>query len=404
VISDNYGGYMLHSVLTKFFIIVYFLLVVGCQTTSIKSTNSPVFSELYLDEIFIGNQEFLIETENDVFAIDNEMQKMVADKLLPIRDNKKRAKKLLQHIFSKDNVDLAYQSSANLTASQTYHSQKANCMSLTIMAYSLAKEAGLDVKFQDVKVPEYWIRNGQYNMLTGHVNLVLTEPKSHNKEIIYGKKILQIDFDPDLVKKSFPKRVVNKQTVLAMFYNNKGAHALVDRNYSLAYAYLKQATLVDPSYSAAWGNLGILYKLNNHIEFAIKTYEHAVSINGENLTALSNLSFLLARTNKFEKAQEIEKAILEKRIKNPYYHALLADEAYFRGENNKALKHYKKAIRMDKRVHEFYFGIAKVYYALKDIKHAEKSMKKALAYNRVKSIESQYMAKLNFLKFAEFND
>lgn len=395
---------MFDSILTKFFIIFYSLLLLGCQSTSIKTTNSEIYTVLYLDDYFKGNQAFMIETENEVFSLDSEMQQMVKEKLLPIRDNKKRAKKLLKHIFSKDNIDLAYKSSANLTASQTYHSQIANCMSLTIMAYALAKEAGLDVKFQDVKVPEYWVRNGQYNMLTGHVNLLLTEPKSHNKAVIYGKKILQIDFDPDLVKKSFPKRVVNKNTVLAMFYNNKGAHALVEKNYALAYSYLKQATLIDPSYSSAWGNLGILYKLNNHIEFAIKTYEHAISLNNENLTALSNLSYLLQRTHNFVKAEEIEKTILEKRIKNPYYHALLADEAYFRGDNEKALQHYRKAIRMDRRVHEFHFGIAKVYYALKDIDHAEKSMKKALAYNRVKSIESQYIAKLNFLQVVEFND
>jgi Flp pilus assembly protein TadD len=359
---------------------------------------------LYLDEQFETAQTRPIETEEEVFALDDEMKLMVSEKLLSVRAPNKRAKRLLRHIFSKDNIDLAYQSAANLTASQAYHSQTANCMSLTIMAYALAKEAGLDVKFQNVKVPEYWVRNGQYNMLTGHVNLILTEAKVPNKTVVYGRELLQIDFDPDVYKKSFPKRVINKNTVLAMFYNNKGAHELINKNYALSYSYLKQATLVDPSFSSAWGNLGILYKLNNLNDYAEKSYKHAVKLDSNNLTALSNLSFLLDNNEDFEQAQKIEKILHDKRSRNPYYHALLADEAFFRGENTKALKHYKRAIRMDSKIHEFYFGIAKVYYALDQIKRAESAMNKALAYNRTTSIESQYIAKLNFLKDLEIHD
>jgi Flp pilus assembly protein TadD len=395
---------MLHLFYTRYLCVASCLLIVSCQSTVTTVQNSPIYTELYLDDKFESDQKFLIETEEEVFALDDEMKLMVAEKLLPVRAPNKRAKRLLRHIFSKDNIDLAYQSASNLTASQAYHSQTANCMSLTIMAFALAKEAGLDVKFQDVKVPEYWVRNGQYNMLTGHVNLILTEAKEPNKTVIYGRELLQIDFDPDVYKKSFPKRVINKNTVLAMFYNNKGAHELVNKNYQLSYSYLKQATLVDPSFSSAWGNLGILYKLNELNDFAEKTYKHAVDLDSNNLTALTNLSFLLEKNKDFEQSRKIEKLLHDKRIKNPYYHALLADEAFFRGENNKALKHYKRAIRMDSKVHEFYFGIAKVYYALDQIARAESAMNKALAYNRTTSIESQYIAKLNFLKDLEIHD
>ncbi|MDG1753318.1 MAG: tetratricopeptide repeat protein [Thalassotalea sp.] len=395
---------MLNLLYKRSVFIISCLLIVSCQSTVNTVENSPIYRELYLDEKFKSEQTLAIETEEEVFALDEEMKLMVSEKLLSVRAPNKRAKRLLRHIFSKGNIDLAYQSAANLTASEAYHSQTANCMSLTIMAYALAKEAGLDVKFQDVKVPEYWVRNGQYNMLTGHVNLILTEAKVPNKTVVYGRELLQIDFDPDVYKKSFPKRVINKNTVLAMFYNNKGAHELIDKNYALSYSYLKQATLADPSFSSAWGNLGILYKLNDLNEFAEKAYKHAVELDNDNLTALSNLSFLLENNKDFAQAKKIEKMLHDKRVKNAYYHALLADEAFFRGENNKALKHYKRAIRMDNKVHEFYYGIAKVYYALDQIKRAESAMNKALAYNRATSIESQYIAKLNFLKDLAIHD
>lgn len=387
--------------------IVFFLSVflISCQSTSFYNRQQvEVNTNLYLDSSFKNYQQYNLETANEVFALDDEMKLLVSEKLLTIRDNKKRAQRLLKHIFSKDNIDLAYKSSANLTASQAFHSQTANCMSLTIMAFALANEAGLDVKFQDVKVPEYWVRNGEYNMLTGHVNLVLTEPRTPNKMIVYGKELLQIDFDPAIYKKSFPKRVIDKRTVLAMFYNNKGAEALVNKNYSLAYAYFKEATLTDPGFSPGWGNLGILYKLTNNLDLAIKSYDYAVFLDKDNLTALSNLAFLFRSQGEKDKAKKIEADIFAKRSLNPYYHALLADEAFYRGDNHLALKYYRKAIRMDSKVHEFYFGIAKVHFALNDNKSAERAMKRALAYNKGSAIESQYVAKLNFIKQSELQN
>ena len=320
-------------------LIVFCLIIISCQSTVTTAENSPIYTEIYLDSKFENDMPLLIESEEEVFALDDEMKLMVTEKILPVRAPNKRAKRLLRHIFSKDNIDLAYQSAANLTASEAYHSQTANCMSLTIMAYALAKEAGLDVKFQDVKVPEYWVRNGQYNMLTGHVNLILTEAKVPNKTVVYGRELLQIDFDPDVYKKSFPKKVITKNTVLAMFYNNKGAQELIEENYALSYRYLKQATLVDPAFSSAWGNLGILYKLNNLNDFAEKAYKHAIALDADNLTALSNLSFLLENNKDYEQAIKIKKMLHDKRIKNPYYHALLADEAFYKCEKKQALKH-----------------------------------------------------------------
>jgi len=396
---------MFNSYFVKMITILFSLSLLACQSTTSNNIDSIIQpTYLYLDDDFNTSQKIIIETEDDVFGLDEQMSAMVTNKLLPIRDPKKRANKLLRNIFANESVNLAYKSDANLIASEAYHSQKANCMSLTIMAYALAKEAGLNVKFQDIKVPEYWVRNGNYNMLTGHVNLVLTMPVSPNKLVVYGKELLQIDFDPAVYKKSFPKKVISKNTVLAMFYNNKGAQFLATKNYDHAYVYLKQATLVDPQFSSAWGNLGILYKLNNFHETAIKTYEHAIALDHDNLTALSNLALLLRDRGDFEQAGPIEKKLFKKRNSNPYFHALLADEAYFRGDNTLALSYYKKAIRMNKKVHEFYFGMAKVYYAQNKFNKAESALNKALSYNRISSIESQYIAKLNFLKQAHIDD
>ena len=75
------------------------------------------------------------------------MRLMVKEKLMTERDIRKRSMRLLKHIFDQNNVALAYTSTANISAIDAYHSQKANCLSLTILAYALAKDADLDVDF-----------------------------------------------------------------------------------------------------------------------------------------------------------------------------------------------------------------------------------------------------------------
>ncbi|WDE02873.1 tetratricopeptide repeat protein [Thalassomonas viridans] len=377
------------------------LFLVACQST--KVAHSPAIqaeANLYLDTHFPGYEQRAVETAEEIFAIDDEMRQMIAEQVAPEKSFKKRAVKLLQQIFKKDNLGLAYRSSANVVATDAYHTNTANCLSLTIMAYALAREAKLNVNFQEVLIPEYWVRHGEHNMLTGHVNLRLSAGKRPQQTIIFGSNDIEVDFDPFVIKKSFPKRSIKKSTVLAMFYNNKGAQALIDADYTGAYAYLKAATLADPGFSTGWGNLGLLYRFNGQIDLAKQTYRHAIGLSKRNFTAMSNLSLLLKKEGKVEEAAGIQREIVRKREKNPYYHALLADEAFHEGDVGLAVRLYKKAIKLDNKAHEFYFGLAKAYYRQGKLDSAKRAMKKAIALNRIPQTEYEYLAKLDFLKTA----
>lgn len=374
-------------------------LLLACQSNNIyhditKGNDKPI----YLDEQFNKPSSFSIESEEDIFKLDDEMIHMVENTINKGKNAQSKAKKLLKQIFSDENISLSYSTHANLTARGTYHSQKANCMSLTIMAYALAKKANLNVNFQKVDVPEYWIRNGQYSLLTGHVNLLIDPNSDTRNHVVYGSDKIQIDFDPYAVKPSFPREIISKQTVLAMFYNNKGGQAVVNGNYDIAYQYFKAATISDHSFSPAWGNLAVLYRLTNHVEEAENTYRYAVSLNYDNYTSMTNLAILLRFQKKHKEAEAIENELLQIRINNPYYHAVLADEAYYNRNYVQALKHYKKALRLNNKIHEVYFGLAKVFYQMNRLPEAQKAMKRALSLNKTKVIEHQYIAKLNFLQ------
>lgn len=389
----------MNKILPSYLLLLPFLF--ACQNTQAPlPIEVSTGTNLYVDEFFTPPDQFVIETEEDIFQLDQDMIDMVNTRLKNKKTIKKRASALLDYIFDEDNIALTYDGNANVIAREAFHTGSANCMSLTIMAYSLAKEAELDVNFQQINVPEYWVRNGRYNQLTGHVNLLIKGTSVDSQTVVWGGSDFQIDFDPGAAKKSFTKKVISKQTILAMFYNNKGADALVVKNYPLAYLYFKEATETDSKFSPAWGNLAILYKFNGLESLAERVYRHAIKLQPDNLNALANLALLLHRQDRIDEAAEIDRYIIDIRRKNPYYHAVLADEAFYNGDFAFAEQHYKNAIELDKSEHEFYFGLAKAYYMQKKLTLAKKSMRIAISLNKSDDIDEQYIAKLNVLKKA----
>lgn len=394
-----WSGSMKNIMMFSFFALFCLTACQSNQSSLHKFT--AIDQAFFIDDQFVSQTPITIESAEDIFALDEEMRTMVKEVLLPERTAMDKTRRLLEHIFNEENIALTYNKNANVTAREVYHQQSANCMSLTIMAYALAKEAGLNIRFQEVEIPEYWVRHGRYNMLTGHVNLVVTPQRPPNKYIVWGTDAVEIDFDPYASKRYFNRKIIDKNRVLAMYYNNKGAEALVAVNYVLAYNYFKTAILFDSSFSTSWGNLGVLYRLTEHEPLAKKVYQYALAVDSENLTVLGNMAILLKLEGDIEGAEKLEKILKQKRHKNPYYQALLADEALYNGKFDQAILYYKRAIKMDGKVHEFYFGLAKVYFQLNKIYEAQKAMQKAIAINRTKTIESQYIAKLNFLKTVE---
>jgi len=388
---------MNHAAITA----ILFLLI-ACQSTNSLNNNYTIDNEtrFYLDEKFNGYQHVLVESEAEIFALSEKM-KIMARTIALERDARKKANKLLEIFFNPENIDLAYKSEANVVASEAFQNRQANCLSLTIMAYAIANEAKLDVAFQNVNIPEYWVRNGSVNMLTGHINLKVLEPKSAQTLLFYERAGVEIDFDPFVLKKTFPKQRINKNTVIAMFYNNKGANAMVKGDYLRAYAYLKSATKVAPLFSSAWGNLGILYRLKGYQKNALKSYRYAINLNPNNLTAMANLSLLLHINGHYDEAKQLDAYIMRKRANNPYYYSLLGDEKLYQGAYYQAINHYKKAIKLNENIHEFYFGLAKVYFMLDELDMAENYLKKARAKNRITQLDKQYLAKLNVLKQIE---
>ena len=304
---------------------------------------------------------------------------------------------LVEAIFNRSKLNLLYQGDANTNANDTFHFQAANCLSLSIMTYALASEAGFNAYFQEIIIPEYWTRRAGFSLLNGHINIKILAPKQADVFVLSSQSY-QVDFDPQPLRYGFPKKVVSKQAVLSMFYNNKGADAFLQKDYVTAYAYFREALMVKPNFDSAWVNLGILYRLSEYFPQAEKAYQHALAINSDSLTALENLAYLYTFTGRNEEAEKILVKVGAQRNNNPYYHVNLGEQEMEQKHWHQALTHFRRALALDKGKHEVYFGLARAYYEIGELQQSERYFKQAKNKASNKHDEDKYQSKLEFLR------
>ncbi|ATC93995.1 tetratricopeptide repeat protein [Pseudoalteromonas tunicata] len=373
------------------------LLLSGCQTTSTPSIPQHPF-ELVNQPSF---KVLTVESQAEIFRLDNTIITKLNKSISHSNDAKLITKELLQFIFNSAENQINYRSGSTLTANQTFSQQNANCLSLSILSYALASELQLRSAFQRVHIPEYWSLEQGVNMLTGHVNLKIDfesfdRLNGVNRYYNYADSVT-IDFDPNTRQQPFKTEFISKEVITAMFYNNKGAMAMINQQYDLAFSYFKAAIELIPSYSGSWGNLGILLKINQLTHDAELAYLHAIKLDDNNNTAKGNLAILYNQTGREMLARSIEQQLLEKRKENPFYHLAIGNEAFLHREYRQAINHYRNALNLDKNNHESYFGLAKSYFELGDKKLATRYLKKAHKNAQFSADLERYQNKLSHL-------
>lgn len=375
------------------------LYLVGCNSTNTQLPAPP--------SAVIDNANFAfspVESQYEIFYISPQLRSKLLKGIDTEADKLNLARELVSFIFFSSETSLDYQAGATLTAEQTFVTKDANCLSLSILAYSLAQELGLQAEFQQVFIPEYWANQGGYSLLTGHVNLKLrtiTNRRNQDGTIIYdfGNDVT-VDFNPESRKHKFRTAVIDKNLITAMFYNNKGAQALLNADYNKAYSYFVSAAKISPEYSSSYVNLGVLYRIHGNLELAEQAYEFASLVEPNNLTAQGNLAIVYDLTKRETRANEIRRIIEAKRSDNPYYAIAKGNEAYLQGEYSLAVKLYKDAVKLDNQLHESYFGLAKSYYMLGQLERAENALTKAKHSAFFESDRVRYSSKLEMLSSA----
>jgi tetratricopeptide (TPR) repeat protein len=328
------------------------------------------------DDLFPSFQSYPIETREQIFYLDEEAIAFMDRQGRGLRTEEAKVRRFIKAVFERTDLNMGYSPDANTIASVTFQRAKANCLSLSIMTYAMAKHAGLDSYFQVVDIPEYWTRRSGYSMLNGHINLRIKPSNKVGVQTLFNNAFV-VDFDSEISAKKFPAKPADESIVLSMFYNNKGADALLEKDLDKAYAYFRASVINNPSHAGTWVNLGYLYRLANDYGRAEMAYKQAISINDDQLTAWENLSVLYNLQGKTKMASDIRHEIERKRQENPFYHQMLAEIDRDYGDFESSIAHYQNAISLDRNQHQFYFGIASAYFEKGDLDNSARYLKVA---------------------------
>ncbi|MFT6530368.1 MAG: Flp pilus assembly protein TadD [Psychrosphaera sp.] len=368
------------------------VVITGCAQTNQQLSALP--HSIYLDDQF--EKDITIETPEDIFFVSKPMRNYVKTRLLPVSGTTLKAKQLIKDYFSEQEMNIGYAHDANFTASQTFEKRIANCLSLTILSYVLVKEAGLSASFIDVEIEENWNQVNGISMLNGHVNLrVFAKKQSHLTDFL--DRTVTIDFVPLINIPVISSQILTKDQIIALYYNNIGGESLALGDIDKAYVYLSEATKYAPENAAIWGNLASLYRQSGHLVEAETIYNHAMKLDPNSLNLRENLAVLYKNTGRIAQANQIIDEVNKQRQLNPYYQSMLAEESYYKNEYKAAISYYKKAIRLKKTEHNFYFGLAKSYLMLNDFDNADRYLARAKSMSTENKQKQQYQSKINAL-------
>ncbi|WP_394224389.1 tetratricopeptide repeat protein [Alteromonas gracilis] len=372
-------------------IIIFCFVLSACKSSDDKQVQaSPA---LLNDSLFPTYTLFSVESPEEIFFLEEDAQRFAEKAVHEKNVLQKNIKGLVKAIFNHSDRGMLYRNSANTTANTTFNNRAANCLSLSIMTYALAEHVGLDATFYEVDIPEYWTRRDGYSLLNGHINLRISLPKESTVAAV-GGTWADVDFDPQMLRNYFPRNSVSRNVIISMYYNNKGADALVANRYTRAYSYFRAAATLSPELQQSWVNLGVLYRMVDAYEQSEMAYKHALSLDGENLTAWENLSILYSYQDREEEARKITQMVESRRKNNPFYHYILGEQELEAGNVHLAILHYERGLRLDSARHEILFGLAKAFHELGDVSETQRYLERAVRHSPNDQEKRRYSSKL----------
>jgi len=291
-------------------------------------------------------------SRDQAFGVDDNMREFVATSISGTTDPETKLERLMLGMKEQHGpFTFEYESERTRTAQMTFHDQRGNCLSYTMLFIALAREAGLRAAYQIVAVPPTWSSTSGVVVVNTHINARIMLPRGSSYEV---------DFGTMSTRDRYSTRRVSDDHALALFYNNLGAEALLRKEYALSYRYLKAAIEVDSAAADFWTNLGVLFARLGRLEHAEAAYLQALAVNPNDPSALANLVTVQLTLGNAELAETYRARIRHYQERNPYYHYAAAESAYREQRYRDALTAINQALRLKRDDDEFHALQARV--------------------------------------------
>jgi Flp pilus assembly protein TadD len=324
----------------------------------------------------------------DVLELDGDMKAFVAEIVDRSTTQRTILVNLLDRMLNSGPHVLHYNNLKTYTAQETFHAREGNCLSFTNLFVALAREAGLKVYFQEMRVPDNWERQGETFMYNRHVNARVN---------LDGQGTYVVDFNLTRVRNDFQQQRITDKAALSQYYNNMGVFWMMAERYDLSYLHLQKAISLSDEEAYFWTNLGALYHRVGDDPRSEAAWLHALEIKTD-LSAASNLARYYRRVGNRELEDYFQDQVRRFRQRNPYYLYEMAEAAYYAGEYQESISVLGKAIRMRGNEEQFYRLLGLNYVKTGDTGRARKAIAKAQQYAVSDQARHTYNQKLRLLE------
>jgi tetratricopeptide (TPR) repeat protein len=269
-------------------------------------------------------------------------------------------------LFDNEKFPFVYDARGTYTASETFRRREGNCVSFTNLFIALGRSLGIPLQ------PALILRGdvekeGDLVVINTHLIALYA----------HGDGITLYDFAEQRDDEIRGLTLLDDLWLTAIFLNNRGVDALRAENYEQAIRQLRQATILAPEFTAAYGNLGVAHRKAGEPEKALEVYQRALEIESRSPTILNNLASLYRSTGREAEARAaLEAADLSKA--SPYLLITRGDLALAQGDPRKALKYYKRARRTNPDIPGPWLAIARLELRRNNLEAAQRALQRAL--------------------------
>jgi len=300
-----------------------------------------------------------------------------------------RMKALAQAFSSPEQLGLRYRADLTLAPNDAFAQRSVNCLSYTMLFVAMAREVGVEARFNQVLIPPIWdfSNEGRY-VLYQHVNA-----RVGDSDLRYTV----IDVSGENIDSSYEHRRMSDREAMAQFYNNR-AFELRTQSPELGLGYLLRALSLEPQQAYLWSNLAEMYLSLGAPKAAAVAVRRAIELDVRHFPAYGTAVAIYETLGDHRQARQYRARAEYFQNQNPYYHYDKAVAALKRTQPREAVAELRRAIDLYPREHRFFYALGIALADLGETGAAQQSIQLALTLTQDDAQAQRYRSKLDRLQ------
>ncbi len=316
------------------------------------------------------------------FALDAELLEALETRFAAAGSQQARVDQILEFVFR--GIGLSYSLTPTRNAAATFHSRQGNCLSFVNLFVGVARHRRLNPFYVEVEDYQRWKYQDGSVVSAGHIVAGM----------YVDGELSTFDFLPYEPKSYRSFKPIDDLQAAAHYFNNLGAEALLDGDLDRAESYVRLAHRLDPQFSKAISNLGVVLMRRGDAVEASKVLEAGLALYPDNVALLANSARAYQLAGRQSEAVSLFTRIDAVDHANPYFFVYRGELALSHGDPRQALDFMRKALRRDSENPEVHLGLVKVFLATGDLGRARHHLQRALQLDATHEEARRYAAML----------